>query len=141
MRILIFGLTHSGKEALASELRISLNYAQFNEEYVRRHIVSYVGQKSPREDEIKQAKIMKAITVPITSTGSSVICDFVCPFKETRKIFDADYAIFMNTVELSQPNGIDEYFEYPSADEYDLKITDFRYSLESIKKAMFLKCF
>ena len=42
-----------------------------------------------------------------------MICDFICPTKQVRKIFDADYCIWMDTIKESNYEDTDRIFEVP----------------------------
>ena len=53
--------------------------------------------------------------------GRIVICDFICPTKEARKIFDADYSIWMDTIKESNYKDTDKIFEAP--EKINLKIS------------------
>jgi hypothetical protein len=47
---------------------------------------------------------------------SIVITDFVCPTPETRKLFDADYTIFLDTINISRYSDTNKVFVKPDAD-------------------------
>ena len=64
---------------------------------------------------------MKALADFEKQNGRMVICDFICPKKEGRKIFDADYCIWMDTVKESNYEDTDRIFETPS--KVNLRIT------------------
>ena len=48
-----------------------------------------------------------------------VICDFICPTNETRKLVSPDYIIYMNTIDKSIFEDTDKVFEIP---EFDFKV-------------------
>ena len=56
------------------------------------------------------------------SHGSIVICDFVCPTAETKKNFDPDITIWMNTIESGRYEDTNKMFEKPS--NFDFKVTE-----------------
>ena len=52
----------------------------------------------------------------------TVICDFVCPTKETREIFDADITIWLDTIEEGRFEDTNALFEPP--EKVDFHITE-----------------
>jgi hypothetical protein len=59
-----------------------------------------------------------------------VICDFVAPTAELRNIFQADFSIWMHTVEQSTYADTDQLFEPPTTT--NLTLTDFDYDIAAI---------
>ena len=51
----------------------------------------------------------------------TVVADFVCPTEETRKQFDADYTVWMDTIKESEYADTNKMFEAPT--NYDFKVT------------------
>ena len=47
-----------------------------------------------------------------------VICDFVAPTEETRKIFAADFTIWMATIKKSEYKDTNKMFEDPSYSDF-----------------------
>jgi adenylylsulfate kinase len=62
---------------------------------------------------------MRQLADEIVSMGGIVVVDFVCPTRETRKIFDGDFVIYLNTIKESRFEDTNKMFEEPNADEYD----------------------
>ena len=56
-----------------------------------------------------------------SSKKSFVIVDFICPYQEGRKIFGADYLIWMDTVKKGRLSTFNKTFQKPK--KFDLKIT------------------
>ena len=54
--------------------------------------------------------------------GRIVICDFVCPTGETKKNFDPDITIWMNTIKSGRYEDTNKMFEEPS--NVDFKVTE-----------------
>jgi adenylylsulfate kinase len=52
-----------------------------------------------------------------------VIADFICPTEQTRKDFDADYTIWMNTIKEGRFEDTNKMFQEPSL--VDFKVTHF----------------
>jgi adenylylsulfate kinase len=51
----------------------------------------------------------------------TVVADFVCPTEETRKQFDADYTVWMDTIKEGRFEDTNKMFEPPST--YDFRVT------------------
>ncbi len=111
MKIFVFGLPGSGKTYLSERLQKHFSCAWFNADEVRRMANDW--DFSP-EARLRQARRMKALANFEKSEGRTVICDFVCPTKLTRYIFEADYSIWMNTTSYSQYQDTNRMFETPS---------------------------
>lgn len=120
MKILIMGLPGSGKTHLAERLQKYLDCAWFNADDVRRMANDWEFSEVAR---IRQARRMLNLANYEKSEGRTVICDFVCPTKLTRYIFDPDYKIWMNTVRISRFEDTNKMFEPPS--HVDLVIEKF----------------
>ena len=94
-KILIFGLPGSGKTTLAKHLSKSLNAKWLNADQVRKKFKNWDFSK---KGILKQARRMKKIS-QMERKKISVV-DFVCPYDKGRKIFNADYLIWMNTIKI-----------------------------------------
>ena len=117
MKILITGLSGSGKTTLAEELLKLLPTAKYlNGDIVRTAFDDW--DFSPKS-RIRQAKRMSEMAGEWEY--SIVIMDFICPTGETRRIVNADYVIFMDTVSFSQYADTDALYETPK--EVDIKVT------------------
>ena len=57
-----------------------------------------------------------------SSHNRIVICDFVCPTVETRKIFDADITIWLDTINEGRFEDTNKMFEEPT--DVDYRITE-----------------
>ena len=55
------------------------------------------------------------------SNGRMVICDFVCPTKETRANFDADITIWMDTIDEGRFEDTNKIFQKPESVTYHIK--------------------
>tara|TARA_B100000963_G_C22210895_1_gene487235 strand:+ start:108 stop:527 length:420 start_codon:yes stop_codon:yes gene_type:complete len=120
-KILIMGLPGSGKSYLAEKLQESLNSAWYNADRIRKQANDWDFSEDAR---IRQSLRMKTIADFEKSHGRIVICDFVCPTNETRKIFDADIVIWMDTLEKGRFEDTNNIFEKPDKDKVDFHITE-----------------
>ena len=126
-RILIMGLPGSGKTTLAQALQARLNCAWFNADEIR---ARYNDWDFSAEGRLRQSKRMRILADD--SSNEYVIADFVAPLKQMRDIFEADYVIWMDTIAKGRFEDTNRVFEPPEV--YDLRITDFDYSVDDILK-------
>ena len=128
-RILIMGLPGAGKTTLAQALQAQLNCAWINADAVRE---KYNDWDFSVEGRIRQSQRMReqADLMP----GNYIIADFVAPLKQMRDIYAADYVIWMDTITKGRFEDTNRVFEPPKT--YDLRITDFDYSVDDILKEL-----
>lgn len=118
MKILIMGLPDSGKTHISERLSKHLECAWYNADKVREMANDWDFSD---EGRLRQSQRMKTFADFEKSQGRIVICDFVCPTEETRKAFDEDYRIFMDTIEAGRFEDTNKIFERPEV--LDKKIT------------------
>ena len=128
-RVLIMGLPGSGKTTLAKALQARLNCAWFNADEIR---ARYNDWDFSVEGRVRQSKRMRILADD--SNREHVIADFVAPLKQMRDIYAADYVIWMDTIAKGRFEDTNQLFEPPEV--YDLRITDFDYSVDDILKAL-----
>ena len=114
-KILIIGLPGSGKTTLAKELKKSLKADWINADKVRRKFDDWDFSK---KGVLRQAKRMKDLAKK--SKNFFVIADFICPYREGRKIFKPDFLVWMNTIKKGRVSTFDKVFQKPK--RFDLKI-------------------
>ena len=61
---------------------------------------------------------MNSIAMFEGARGRTVICDFVCPTNETRKLFSHEIMIWMNTIEEGRFEDTNKMFEKPNDATY-----------------------
>ena len=115
------GLPGSGKTHLAKRLHVHLNCAWYNADKVREMANDWDFSDAGRR---RQSERMNTIATFEAVRGRTVICDFVCPTGETRKEFNADITIWMNTIEAGRFDDTNKIFEEP---------TNFDYIIESFQ--------
>jgi adenylylsulfate kinase len=128
-RILIMGLPGAGKTTLARALADKIDAMWFNADDVREQCndwdFSYQGR-------IRQSHRMRDLAND--SHAKFVICDFVAPLAEMRTVYDADYTIWMDTIDKGRFEDTNHVFEPP--DQYNLRITNFNYNVDDILKEL-----
>ena len=61
---------------------------------------------------------MKSLADFEKSHGRIVICDFVCPTKETKNNFSPDITIWMNTIKSGRYEDTNKMFEKPEKADF-----------------------
>jgi len=116
--ILIIGLAGSGKSTLAKSLSKKLNATWLNADKVRSRFNDWDFSK---KGILRQSRRMYELANSINE--KYVVADFVCPYKDGRKIFKYDYLIWMDTIKKSRfkKKKLERIFQKPL--KYDLKVT------------------
>ena len=118
MIILIMGLPGSGKTTLAKKLKPMFNAVWLNADEIRKEVNDWDFSEQGR---MKQSIRMKIQATKAKSENRNVIADFICPTEQTRKEFNADYTIWVDTIKVSKYEDTNKIFETPS--KYDFKVT------------------
>ena len=118
-KILVCGLSGSGKSTLSEPLSQVMDAVWLNADKIRKEFDDWDFSK---EGRLRQATRMKFLADVIVESGKSVIADFICPLEETRKYFDADVTIWIDTIKNSKFADTDAIFEKPS--QVDFHITE-----------------
>ena len=118
--ILIMGLPGSGKTTLATELVPLLNAKWLNADKVT---AEYNDWDFSEEGRVRQANRMRDLANKLKEEGNYVVADFVCPTREARKLFGADYTIWMDTIEKGRFDDTNQMFVKPI--NFDFKVNTF----------------
>jgi len=121
MKILIYGISSSGKSYLTKNLSDILNIPFINGDMVRE---KFNDKDFSEQGRIRQAERM----LSLADNYKEVLVDFICPYKEYQDKFDIK--ILMDTKVKSNYPDTDLIFEKGNP---DIVITDFNYDLNYIK--------
>ena len=114
-KILIMGLPGSGKTSLAKRLYPYLKAVFLNNDEVRKEANDWDFSPKGRE---RQTKRMKDLAQKHLNEGKNVIADFVCPTEKTRKDFNADILIWVDTIKKGRFEDTNKMFEEPKKFHY-----------------------
>jgi len=120
MKILICGLPGSGKTTLANLLVPMFNAVWLNADEVRKQANDW---DFTDEGRLRQANRMKDMANEAVGKNRIVIADFVCPTEQTRKDFNADYIIWMDTIKQGRFEDTNKIFQTPKS--VDFTVTHF----------------
>jgi Flp pilus assembly CpaF family ATPase len=117
MKILIMGLPGAGKTTLSKELVTLLpNNEWFNNNVIRQKHDDWDFSNAGR---IRQCQRM--IELSNNSIAKFIICDFIAPTAQIRSEFNADFTVFVDTIQFSKYRNTNEIFEPPLL--YDIRVT------------------
>ena len=118
MKILIMGLPGSGKSTLAKPFAELIGGVWINADQIRER---YNDWDFSPEGRIRQSQRMRHLADGIELAGKIAIADFVCPTKELRNLFNADYTIWMDTIQEGRYADTNDIFETPTQVDYHVK--------------------
>lgn len=122
------GLPGAGKTYISERVSKILDCAWYNADNVRHMAKDWDFSK---EGRVRQSQRMRTFADFEKSHDRNVICDFVCPTKETRKEFDADIVVWVNTIESGRFENTNSIFEPPKEVDF---VVETRYNDSDIKK-------
>ena len=118
MKILIMGLPGSGKTTLAKLLVPMFNAVWLNADEVRKEADDWDFSDEGRK---RQSLRMWSFAEEAVDANRVVVADFICPTEETRKQFNADYTVWMDTIKEGRFEDTNKMFEAPN--DYDFRVT------------------
>ena len=74
------------------------------------------------EGRDRQSKRMKDLAQKALNEGNNVIADFVCPTQKTRKNFNADIVIWVDTIKKGRFEDTNKMFIEPK--KFDFRVTE-----------------
>ena len=116
--ILIMGLPGAGKTTLANELAALIKSERLNADEIRKAANDWDFSEEGRK---KQSKRMSEAALKLKNEGNNVIADFICPTVEARKLFPADYIIWVDTIKEGRFEDTNQMFVKP--EKYNFHVT------------------
>ena len=129
-KILIMGLPGSGKTYLAKRLVPYLKAVWLNNDEVRKEANDWDFSSEGRN---RQSKRMKDLAQNALNKGNNVIADFICPTPATRKDFNADIVIWVDTIKKGKFDNTNKIFVKP--EKFDFRVTEKNAEIWAIKIA------
>ena len=112
------GLPGAGKTTLADELGPRLNAKRLNADEVRKAANDWDFSEEGRK---RQAKRMADFAIELKNQGNYVVADFICPTPEARKLFPADFVIWVDTIKEGRFDDTNQMFVKP--EKFDFHVT------------------
>ena len=119
-KILIMGLPGSGKTTLASKLVPLLKAKWVNNDKVRKAANDWDFSE---EGRVRQAKRVADIAEKFKKEGNYkyLVADYICPTPQTRKLFNPDYIVWINTIKEGRFEDTNKMFVKP--EKFDFEVT------------------
>ena len=115
------GLPGSGKTTIAKLISEKLNAVWINADEVRKKANDWDFSEEGRK---RQALRMWTFAEEALDAGNIVVADFICPTEETRKQFNADYTVWMDTIEKGRYEDTNQIFEKPVNPNFIIRYLD-----------------
>ncbi len=115
------GLPGAGKTTLANELATLIKSKRLNADEVRRTANDWDFSEEGRK---RQAKRMSDSALQLKNEGNNVIADFICPTLEARKLFPADYIVWVDTIKKGRFEDTNQMFVKPEKFDFHVITQD-----------------
>ena len=114
------GLPGSGKTTLASKLVPLIKAKWLNNDEARKAANDWDFSE---EGRIRQAKRMADIAEKYRQEGhyDYLVTDYICPIPKTRELFNADYVVWVDTIEKGRFEDTNKMFVKP--EKFDFRVT------------------
>ena len=119
--ILIMGLPGAGKTTLADELAPMIKAKRLNADEVRKAANDWDFSVDGRK---RQAKRMAELALKLKEQGNYVVADFICPTPEARKLFPADYIVWVDTIKEGRFEDTNQIFTKPEKCDFHVTSQD-----------------
>ncbi len=129
--ILVMGLPGAGKTTLANELAQLIECKRLNADEIRKAANDWDFSEEGRK---RQAKRMCDEALKIKKEGNNVIADFICPTPEARKLFPADYIIWVDTIKEGRFEDTNQMFVKPEKFDFHVTTQDAKMWASKIKE-------
>ena len=125
------GLPGAGKTTLANELAQLIECKRLNADEIRKAANDWDFSEEGRK---RQAKRMCDEALKIKKEGNNVIADFICPTPEARKLFSADYTIWVDTIKEGRFEDTNQMFVKPEKFNFHVTTQDAKLWASKIKE-------
>ena len=125
------GLPGAGKTTLADELAPMLKAKRLNADEVRKAANDW---DFSHEGRTRQARRMAEFALKLKSEGNYVVADFICPTPEARKLFPADYVIWVDTIKVGRFEDTNQMFVKPEKYNFHVTSQDAKIWAQKIKE-------
>ena len=129
--ILVMGLPGAGKTTLANELAKLIECKRLNADKIRKAANDWDFSEEGRK---RQAKRMAEYALKFKIEGNNVLADFICPTPEARKLFPADYIIWVDTIKEGRFEDTNQMFVKPEKFNFHVTTQDAKLWASKIKK-------
>jgi len=116
------GLPGSGKTTLAEELKRILEEDNKTVLWLNADVIRKLHDDWDFSPEGRLRQAARMVSYAGVSDDDYVIADFVCPLPEMREMFDADFTIWVDTIDSGRFEDTNKAFQKP--DTFDVRVTE-----------------